>query len=76
MVSLIDDLEQAGYVKRERNPGDWRANVITLTGAGKRAHARAEKAVDADAVDFFGQLSEPERRALHRLLIRLVQPPQ
>jgi len=35
MVSLIDDLERAGYVKRERNPDDRRAYVITLTAAGK-----------------------------------------
>ena len=68
MVSLIDDLERAGYVKRDRNPGDRRAYVITLTPAGKRAQARAEQAVDADALEFFGRLSESERQQLHRLL--------
>jgi DNA-binding MarR family transcriptional regulator len=74
MVSLIDDLERAGYVKRERNPGDRRAYVITLTAAGRRAQARAERAVDAHALQFFGRLSEPERQELHRLLTRLVEP--
>ena len=72
MVALIDDLERAGYVKRERNPDDRRAYVITLTPAGKRAQARAEEAVDAHALEFFGRLSEAERRELHRLLARLV----
>jgi DNA-binding MarR family transcriptional regulator len=72
MVSLIDDLERAGYVKRERNPDDRRAYVITLTAAGKRAQARAEKAVDAHALQFFGQLSKPEREQLHGLLSRLI----
>lgn len=73
MVALIDDLERAGYVKRERNPDDRRAYVITLTTAGKRAQARAEEAVDAHALEFFGKLSEDERQELHRLLARLIE---
>jgi DNA-binding MarR family transcriptional regulator len=76
MVSLIDDLERTGYVKRERNPADRRAYVITLTPAGRKAQTRAEKAVDADALQFFGQLSDAERQELHRLLGRLVEPPE
>jgi DNA-binding MarR family transcriptional regulator len=75
MVSLIDDLERAGYVKRERNTDDRRAYVITLTAAGRRAQARAEEAVDAHALQFFGQLSEVERQELHRLLTRLIEEP-
>jgi DNA-binding MarR family transcriptional regulator len=74
MVALIDDLERAGYVKRERNPADRRAYVITLTAAGKKAQARAEEAVDAHAIGFFGRLTEPERQELHRLLERLIAP--
>jgi DNA-binding MarR family transcriptional regulator len=74
MVALIDDLERAGYVKRERNPEDRRAYVITLTVAGRKAHTRAEKAVDTRAADFFGRLSEPELHELHLLLLRLVEP--
>jgi DNA-binding MarR family transcriptional regulator len=75
MVSLIDDLERAGYVTRERNPGDRRAYVITLTPAGKRAQTRAEKAVDTRALEFFGRLPEAERQELHRLLTRLIERP-
>ena len=72
MVSLIDELERAGYVKRERNPGDRRAYVLMLTAAGKKAQARAEQAVDVHALEFFGRLSEPQRQELHQLLTRLV----
>jgi DNA-binding MarR family transcriptional regulator len=71
MVALIDDLEREGYVKRDRNPNDRRAYVITLTAAGRKAQARAEKAIDVDARKFFGRLSEPERQQLHQLLRRL-----
>jgi MarR family transcriptional regulator, lower aerobic nicotinate degradation pathway regulator len=76
MVALIDDLERVGYVKRERNPSDRRAYVITLTPAGKRAQARAEQAVDTQAAEFFGQLSETERGELHRLLEGLIGRPE
>jgi DNA-binding MarR family transcriptional regulator len=76
MVFLIDGLQRAGYVRRERNPDDRRAYVITLTPAGKRAQARAEKAVDAHVLQFFGRLSEPEREELHRLLARLIGRPE
>jgi len=76
MVALIDDLEQKGYVKRERNPDDRRAYVITLTAAGRRAQARAEDAVDANALQFFGRLSKAERAKLHRLLTPLIERPE
>jgi DNA-binding MarR family transcriptional regulator len=76
MVALIDDLEQKGYVKRERNPDDRRAYVITLTAAGRRAQVRAEDAVDANALQFFGRLSEAELAELHRLLARLIERPE
>jgi DNA-binding MarR family transcriptional regulator len=76
MVSLIDALERAGYVKRERNPDDRRAYAITLTAAGRRAQARAEAAVDAHALHFFGRLPEAERQELHRLLEGLIEPPE
>jgi DNA-binding MarR family transcriptional regulator len=71
MVALIDDLERAGYVRRDRNPDDRRAYVITLTAAGRKAQARAENAIDTDAQHFFGRLSEPQRQQLHQLLRRL-----
>jgi DNA-binding MarR family transcriptional regulator len=71
MVALIDHLERAGYVRRDRNPDDRRAYVLALTAAGRKAQARAEKAVDSDAQDFFGRLSEPERQQFHQLLQRL-----
>jgi hypothetical protein len=45
-------------------------------GGGKRTQARAEEAVDARALQFFGPLSEAERRELHRLLARLIERPE
>jgi DNA-binding MarR family transcriptional regulator len=46
--------------------------VLMLTAAGKKAQTRAEQAVDVQALEFFGRLSESERQELHQLLTRLI----
>jgi DNA-binding MarR family transcriptional regulator len=74
MVAVIDDLEQAGLVRRERNADDRRAYVIKLTPKGARMQARAEKALDALMNDhYLAPLSEVERQTLAELLTRLVE---
>jgi DNA-binding MarR family transcriptional regulator len=62
MVSLIDDLERAGYVKRERNPDDRRGYVITLTAAGKNAQTLGRGGVANAPLQFSGRLSVAERQ--------------
>jgi DNA-binding MarR family transcriptional regulator len=39
---LVKRLESAGYVRRERDPGDERQLAVTLTAAGVALRARAE----------------------------------
>jgi DNA-binding MarR family transcriptional regulator len=73
MVALIDELEERGWVRRERNPADRRAHVITLTPAGKKLQERAERELDARSDRFFGPLSEAERAVLRELLVRLIR---
>lgn len=74
MVTVIDDLERAGFVRRERNPDDRRAYVIKLTPQGARMQARAEKALDALMNDLYlAPLSNAERQKLTELLTRLVE---
>ena len=34
MGQIVDDLEQMGYVRREPDPSDRRAKLVTLTGRG------------------------------------------
>jgi len=77
MVTVIDDLERAGLVRRERNPEDRRAYVIKLTPQGARMQARAEKSLDALMNDhYLAPLSEAERQTLAELLTRLVERPE
>src|SRR5579875_1250265 len=41
MVSLIDELQQAGLAARRPHPSDRRAHAVTITAKGRRALARA-----------------------------------
>jgi MarR family transcriptional regulator, temperature-dependent positive regulator of motility len=73
MVALVDDLEQLGLVRRERNPADRRAYMIRLTSEGADLQRRAEEALNGEAEKFFRPLSENERVGLRDQLVRLVE---
>ena len=73
MVSLVDQLERRGLVRRERNPADRRAYTIGLTAEGRDLQRNAEAALDAAAAEFFGALSEHEQIGLCEQLGRLVE---
>ena len=71
LVGLLNPLEAARLVKRERDAFDRRRHVVTIAAAGKRRLAQADQAF-RDAEDaFFSPLSANEREQLHSLLSRL-----
>jgi DNA-binding MarR family transcriptional regulator len=72
MVHVIDDLEQAGYVVRERNPSDRRSYAISVTSAGAKALAAARPALLAADAKTTRALSDAQRQRLRSLLTRLL----
>lgn len=74
MVDLVDELEKAGIVRRERNPHDRRSYAVTLTPQGKVKQKRAARAFDAAVDDFFAPLSPAEREQFAGMLRRLLVP--
>ena len=72
MVALVDEVEQAGLVRRERNRDDRRAYAVTLTPEGRRLQKRAEQTLDGVADEFFGRLTRQEREQLQGFLRRLL----
>lgn len=71
MVSLIDDLETAGWVRRHRHNQDRRAFEIRLTRGGAQVVRRVE-ALLPDLDDRIGRGLKPhERRTLVELLEHL-----
>ena len=71
MVSLVDDLERAGHVARERNPADRRAYVIELTAQGEAARREAAARLERVERELLSPLSAAERRRFIELLGRL-----
>ncbi len=47
VTNTVDRLEQAGLVRREPHPGDGRATLVTLTGAGRDVAQAATAALNA-----------------------------
>jgi DNA-binding MarR family transcriptional regulator len=67
---LLKRLEAAGYVRRERDPGDERVLAVTLTGAGAALRARAERVPAAVMARLGMDLEELQR--LHESLTRVI----
>jgi DNA-binding MarR family transcriptional regulator len=71
MVTLLDVLEQRGFIERRADPLDRRRHVVKLTaaGQGELQQIRQARAKVDDA--FFAGLSNEEQETLHRLLAKL-----
>jgi DNA-binding MarR family transcriptional regulator len=70
MVRLLDRLEQLGQVVRERDRVDRRRHLLALTPAGRSAMQRGERVIERVADDVLANLSQAERRTLHRLALQ------
>ncbi|MFL5860933.1 MAG: MarR family winged helix-turn-helix transcriptional regulator [Solirubrobacteraceae bacterium] len=71
LVNLLNPLETARLVKRERDTVDRRRHVVKLAAAGERRLATADRAFRDVEDTFLAPLSADERRDLHSLLSRL-----
>jgi len=71
VTSLVDGLEERGFVERLAHPSDRRAKVIALTGAGEVAR---EELLDRmhEPPACFGALDAAEVAQLRTLLAKLV----
>ena len=68
VTGLLDGLEGAGLVSRERDPTDRRRLQVSLTAAGSDLAARFRPAVHEAERPWLDALSEGERRTLLGLL--------
>jgi DNA-binding MarR family transcriptional regulator len=78
MVSLIDQLEDAGLAKRRPHPTDRRAREVAITPKGRRVLKQARRLATEVEADVLRGLSAAERRQLLTLLRRALSsaPPQ
>ena len=71
LVTLLNPLEVAGIVARERDPADRRRHIVTMTTDGAETLRAIESALDKADDDLFAALSPAERDQLQRLLTKV-----
>ena len=70
--AVLNELEHDGLVKRVRDEGDRRRNIVAITRRGTTVLARLDARVDAAQSALLEPLSATDRQELRRLLERLV----
>lgn len=71
VVGLVDEMEEAGLIRRQRDEVDRRRNTLVLTPVGKAALQKIAAAGRAHEDDICAALSATERRQLTVLLERI-----
>ena len=72
---LLNELETAGGIVRERDPHDRRRHLVSITDAGREAVVHAQAARGTVEDEILGPLSDDERETLHRLVARALGDP-
>jgi MarR family transcriptional regulator, organic hydroperoxide resistance regulator len=70
-TQLVNGLAAAGYVKREPDPGDRRAVLVSLTPRGRARHEERERTLAAALEASFGHLSPGDLAVAADVLHRL-----
>jgi DNA-binding MarR family transcriptional regulator len=69
-VLLLNDLDDAGYVERRRDPQDRRRHIVEITAAGLEALAEGERRLESLEDEVLRNLAPDERRQLRDLLAK------
>jgi DNA-binding MarR family transcriptional regulator len=72
MVKMVDGLEEAGLVRRARDPTDRRRYALAPTTDGEAALASMQRAAAGGEAELAAGLTSAEHRRLNELLSRLV----
>jgi DNA-binding MarR family transcriptional regulator len=70
LVLLLNELEAAGLVERQRDPEDRRRHIVVLTARGGKSFERAQLAQDALEDRLLAALDASERETLRALLVK------
>ena len=71
LVRVLDEMEGAGWIARERDPADRRRQFIVLSAAGAAMLRRAERAAAQTEADLLAALTPAEQAQLQALLGRV-----
>jgi DNA-binding MarR family transcriptional regulator len=71
LVSVLNDLEDGGWIRRAPDPADKRRNVITITDVGEGRLAELDRVLDGVNEHIMAPLGHDERAQLFALLRRI-----
>ena len=69
-VLLLNELDDHGFVERQRDPKDRRRHIVVITSAGVEALAKAEAKLEELEGEVLSNLESTEREQLRGLLVR------
>jgi DNA-binding MarR family transcriptional regulator len=69
---MVDELEDAGLIRRRRGDLDRRQIIVALTAAGRRRYEAARPVVDAAIEEVMAPLAGSQRHRLAQLLATLL----
>jgi DNA-binding MarR family transcriptional regulator len=73
LVGLLDELEEARLIERQRDPADRRRQVVRMTQEGQKTLARLRRLSQKLEDEFFASLDDSDRQQLHALLRRVAE---
>jgi DNA-binding MarR family transcriptional regulator len=73
IVTVIDELEEGGFVERRRSGEDRRRTIVELTDRGRSALAQADRLTAAIEDELFASLDAEQRAALRDALLQVTR---
>ncbi|MEU8437102.1 MarR family transcriptional regulator [Streptomyces sp. NPDC029216] len=76
IIGVLDDLEERGLIRRQPDPADRRARVLSLTPSGRRLRDAVQSAIQRREERLLARLPEEDRRGfLNALRVLAALPP-
>ena len=72
-VLLLNDLDDRGYVERQRDPRDRRRHIVVITTAGTAALEKAQAKLEELEGEVLANLAQSEREQLRDLLAHAME---
>lgn len=71
LVTMLNPLEESGFVTRERDRADRRRHIVRITAAGRKRLTQAARAQREAEDALFAVLDDDQRKQLRELLVAL-----
>ena len=71
LVTMLNPLEESGFVTRERERADRRRHIVRITAAGRKRLTQAARAQREAEDALFAVLDDDQREQLRELLVAL-----